>query len=238
LKLRETIRTWWNHRSLENPSKPLYEALGARSSVTGVSVTPENALEATAIWAAVRMISSTVATLPLPVFRHVDGGKERAREHPAYSILHDRPNPEQSSFSFREMMMAHLLLYGDFFAEVERNGRGDAVAMWPLLPMSVAVKRLDGKRVYVVRAGTEEVALSADNVLHVPGFSLDGARGLMPVRMARNAMPSHWPRLLRSSVLPSLATEPRLVAFSRIRASLAKRERTIFASRGISFIAD
>jgi HK97 family phage portal protein len=178
-------------RNLNDPKKPLVAPLdwgtGGRSAA-GVTITPETALESTTVWAAVRMISSTLATLPLQTFRHVDGGKERAREHAAYRLLHDRPNPEMSSFVWRETMAAHLLLFGNHYSEIERNEKGDPIALWPVHPTSVRTERMAGRKFYIVRVGTEEVTLPADDVLHVPGFSLDGCTGLMPVNIARNAL--------------------------------------------------
>jgi HK97 family phage portal protein len=186
------LSTLWQDRStstLANPAPWLFDALGAKSAASGVSVTPENALDVTAVWAAVRMISSTLATLPLVTYRRTDGGKERAPGHPNYRLLHDRPNPEMSSFVWREMGAAHLLLYGDFFNELERNGKGDVVAIWPLHPVNVRTERLqNGTKVYIVRVDGQDVPLAAENVLHVPGFSLDGQGGLIPVHLARNAI--------------------------------------------------
>jgi HK97 family phage portal protein len=181
----------WQDRSstLADPAPWLFEAFGARSTFAGVSVTPENSLETTSVWAAVRMISSTLATLPLPVFRHVDGGKVRARDHALYKLLHDRPNPEMSSFVWRETGAAHLLLYGSWYNEIERNGAGQPVNLWPLHPAQVRTERLqNGAKVFIVRVDGQDVPLSADNILHVPGFSLDGQGGLIPVHLARNAI--------------------------------------------------
>ncbi|HEX7119403.1 MAG TPA: phage portal protein [Longimicrobiales bacterium] len=189
------LSSLFEKRNLNNPSTPLsapadwlWDAFGARKATTGVRVTPENALETTTVWAAVRMISSTVATLPLVTYRHTDAGKERAREHPVYDLLHSRPNPEMSSFIWREMTMAHLLLYGNAYAEIERNGRGDPVALWPLFPTNVRWERIGGEKVYIVRVEGQEVPLPAENILHIPGFSLDGHTGLFPIDLARNSI--------------------------------------------------
>jgi HK97 family phage portal protein len=183
-------------RSLENPSTSLSDPAawlldaftGSKKSVTGVPVTPENALELTSVWAAVNMIARTLATLPLPVYERVAGGKEKAPTHPAYRLLHDRPNPEMSAFTFRETLAAHLLLYGNAYAEIERNGKGEPVGLWPIHPTAVRVTRINGAKVYVVRVDGQEIPLSADNVLHFPGFSLDGHNGLFPVKVTRNAI--------------------------------------------------
>jgi HK97 family phage portal protein len=85
-------------------------------------------------------------------------------------------------------MLAHLLLYGNAYSEIERNGRGDPVALWPLLPNQVRIVRIGDNKVYVVRVRGEEVSLPSDNVLHVSGFSLDGCTGLIPVSLAKNAI--------------------------------------------------
>lgn len=190
------LSSLFSRRSLNDPRTPLsapddwlFDALGARRSVTGVSVTPENALEVTAVWAAVRMIAGTLATLPLHTYRSTEEGKERAKEHPAYRLLHTRPNPEQSAFSFRETLGAHLLIFGNAYAEIERNGMGEPVALWPLLPYRVRSTRDDaGRKLYLVSVEGQEVPLAPENVVHVAGFSLDGQAGLVPIHLMREAV--------------------------------------------------
>lgn len=162
--------------------------LDAFRSTIGLTVTPENSLETTTVWSAVRVISSTIATLPFPVYEQTDAGKEKAREHPVYRLLHDRPNPEMSSFVWRETLMGHVLLYGNACCEIERNNRGDAIALWPIHPTNIRIERIDNQRVYIVRVNGQDVALPADDVLHFPGFSLDGCNGLIPTRLASNAI--------------------------------------------------
>jgi HK97 family phage portal protein len=175
--------------TLANPAPWLFDALGARPSAAGINVTPENSLEVTSVWAAVRMISSTLATIPLRVYRHTNEGKEVDRHHPIYRLLHDRPNPEMSSFVYREVMAAHLLLFGAHYSEIELNGKGEPVALWPIYPSSVRITRLtDGSKLYMVIVDGQEVALPAERVLHIPGFSLDGVNGLIPIHMGREAI--------------------------------------------------
>lgn len=184
-----------DRRSLNNPRTPLsapaewlVEALGGRKTVTGASVTPENSLEVSAVWAAVRLISSTVATLPLPVYREDSAGKHRAPEHPVHNLLKHRPNPEQSAFIFREMLVAHLLLWGNAYAEIERNGRGEAVALWPLMPTAIRLARVGDERIYLVQVDGQEVPLRAETVLHFQGFGVDGQAGLIPTIVARETI--------------------------------------------------
>jgi HK97 family phage portal protein len=183
----------WITRSLENPKTPLttdwlWDAFGARRSTAGVSVTPENSLEVTAVWGAVRVLSSAIAALPLHTYRHTDAGKDRAREHSTDSLLGFRPNPEMSSFEWRELVMAHCLLFGNAYCEIERNARGEPIALWPIYPTHVRQERIGDRRVYVVRVGTKDAALPPENVLHFRGFGLDGQSGLIPTSVARNAV--------------------------------------------------
>ncbi len=98
------------------------------SSVAGKSVNERTAMQMTAVYACVRILSEAIAGLPLHLYRYTsDGGKEKAIDHPLYLLLHDEPNPEMSSFIFRETLMTHLLLWGNAYAQVIRNGKADSV---------------------------------------------------------------------------------------------------------------
>lgn len=95
-------------------------------STAGKSVTERSAMQMTAVYACVRILAEAIAGLPLHLYRHTDtGGKEKATDHPLYALLHDEPNPEMSSFVFRETLMTHLLLWGNAYAQVVRNGKGE-----------------------------------------------------------------------------------------------------------------
>ncbi|MBC7193875.1 phage portal protein, partial [Marinobacter sp.] len=142
-------------------------------------------------FSAVDILSRTLASLPLTVYwRLQGGGKERAIDHPLYSILHDLPNPEMTSFELRQALMGHLALWGNAFAEIERDNAGRVVALWPLRPDRMTVKRDQQGLLYVYRIGTteEEVALRQRNVMHIRGLSSDGIIGYSPIRMAREAI--------------------------------------------------
>ncbi len=161
----------------------LYDYVPASS---GVSVTPETAVTCTAVWACVRVLSETVASLPLHVYRRMAKGKERAPEHTLYGILHDAPNPDMSSFTFREALMANALLWGNAYARIER-ARGKVTALVPLMPDRVQPERDQaGKLRYRLDGG--DTFLSPANVLHVPGLGFDGAAGYPPIRAARQAV--------------------------------------------------
>ena len=99
-------------------------------STAGKSVNERSAMQMTAVYACVRILAESIAGLPLHLFRYDgNGGKERAVNHPLYFLLHDEPNPEMTSFAFRETLMTHILLWGNAFAQIIRNGKGEVVAL-------------------------------------------------------------------------------------------------------------
>ena len=96
-------------------------------------VSEESSMRVSAVYACVRVLSETIASLPLPIYKRLDRGKDKAYDHPIYSLLHDMPNPEMTSFTFREVMMTNLLLWGNAYAQIVRNGYGQIVELWALL---------------------------------------------------------------------------------------------------------
>lgn len=104
------------------------------SSSSGKSVTERSAMQMTAVYACVRILSEAVAGLPLHFYRYKeDGSKEMAIDTNLYHLLHDEPNPEMSSFVFRETLMTHLLLWGNAYAQIIRNGKGEIIALYHML---------------------------------------------------------------------------------------------------------
>ncbi|MCM1223457.1 MAG: phage portal protein [Lachnospiraceae bacterium] len=167
-------------------------------SVSGKVVTERSAMQMTAVYACVRILSEAVAGLPLHFYRYKDdGSKEKAIDSNLYHLLHDEPNPEMSSFVFRETLMTHLLLWGNAYAQIIRNGKGEVVALYPLMPNKMQVDRDDSGKLYYSytrtdgEAGTEKsgtVILSPRDVLHIPGLGFDGLVGYSPIAMAKNAI--------------------------------------------------
>ncbi len=99
------------------------------STTSGKTVNERTAMQTTAVYACVRILAETIASLPLHVYHYTDRGKERAIDHPLYYLLHDEPNPEMTSFVFRETLMSHLLLWGNAYAQIIRDGRGRLCAL-------------------------------------------------------------------------------------------------------------
>ena len=111
-------------------------------STSGKAVTEQTAMQMTAVYSCVRILAEAVAGLPLHLYKYTDnGGKEKAIDHPLYRLLHDEPNPEMSSFVFRETLMTHLLLWGNAYAQVIHNGKGEVIALYPLMPNRMSVDR-------------------------------------------------------------------------------------------------
>jgi len=170
--------------------------LGGTSS--GKAVNERTAMQMTAVYACVRILSEAIAGLPLHLYRYrEDGGKEKATDHPLYCLLHDEPNPEMSSFVFRETLMTHLLLWGNAYAQIIRNGHGEVIALYPLMPNKMSVNRDSaGSLYYEYTRQTEDaptikgttVKLKPSDVLHIPGLGFDGLVGYSPIAMAKNAI--------------------------------------------------
>ncbi len=167
-------------------------------STSGKPVNERSAMQMTAVYSCVRILAEAIAGLPLHVYRYNDkGGKEKATDHPLYLLLHDEPNPEMSSFVFRETLMTHLLLWGNAYAQIIRNGKGEVIALYPLMPNKMTVDRDEsGQLYYTYQRASEEahtmegssVKLNPCDVLHIPGLGFDGLVGYSPIAMAKNAI--------------------------------------------------
>lgn len=174
---------------LSNPSTWLWDALGSGKSSSGQNVNETTALALTTVYACVRVLAEGVASIPLNVYERLPkGGKDVANDHPNYELLHDRPNPDQTSFSWRETVMAHLGLRGNAFCEKEYTGRGTIKALWPIAPNRVLVKRVGGQKMFQISTGTRTELLSSDEILHIPGLGYDGLQGYSPIRIAAEAI--------------------------------------------------
>ena len=155
-------------------------------------------MQMTAVYFCVRILAEAVAGLPLHLYRYTnDGGKTKAIDHPLYRLLHDEPNPEMSSFVFRETLMTHLLLWGNAYSQIIRNGKNEIIALYPLMPNKMTVERdSSGQLYYSYYCGSDETYRERDNtvilrptdVLHIPGLGFDGLVGYSPIAMAKNAI--------------------------------------------------
>jgi len=156
---------------------------------SGKSVNEKTAMQTTAVYACVRVLAEAVASLPLHTYRYTKSGKEKALDHSLYYLLHSEPNPEMTSFVFRETLMGHLLLWGNAYAQVIRDGRGKVIALYPLMPDKMTVDRTEkGEIYYLYNKDGMIYPLRNDEVLHIPGLGFDGLVGYSPIAMAKNAI--------------------------------------------------
>lgn len=167
-------------------------------SDSGEVVNERSAMQIATVYACVRLLAETVAGLPLHLFRDIgNNAKEKASDHPLYRLLYRQPNPEMTSFSFRETLMTHLLLWGNAYAQIIRDGRNNILALYPLLPEYMETDRDDKGRIYYIyHAYTDEkpgkknqdIYFRYDEVFHVPGLGFNGLIGFSPIAMMKNAL--------------------------------------------------
>ena len=166
---------------------------------SGERVDEKSAMQIATVYACVRLLAETVAGLPLHLYRSKDSGsaKERATDHPLYKLLYRQPNPEMTSFSFREVMMTHLLLWGNCYAQIVRDGKNGILGLYPLLPENMEIDRDEkGQIFYIYHAYTDEkpgennkdIYFRRDEIFHVPGLGFNGLVGFSPIAMMKNAL--------------------------------------------------
>ncbi|MDU3187418.1 MAG: phage portal protein [Ligilactobacillus animalis] len=169
------------------------------STTAGQNVTERTAMQNTAVYTCVRVLAEGLAGLPLHVYQYgEDGNKKRAIDHPLYFLLHDAPNPEMTSFIFRETLMNHLLLWGNAYAQIIRDGQGNIKALYPLMPDRMDVNRAANGELYYTytrnyddyqaKNKSQQVILLSNEVLHIAGLGFDGLIGYSPIAMAKNAI--------------------------------------------------
>ena len=167
------------------------------TATSGKAVNERSSMQIAAVYSCERILSEAIACLPLHIYKHTDTGTAKATEHLLYFLLHDEPNTEMTSFVFRETMMTHLLLWGNAYAQIIRNGKGEVLALYPLMPDRMNVDRDEnGNIVYEYMVSQEDapinkgstVKLSPEEVLHIPGLGFDGLVGYSPIAMAKNAI--------------------------------------------------
>lgn len=158
----------------------------------GVSVDELKSLQTSAVYACVKILAESVASLPLHLYKKGKNGKnEFATEHPLYTCLYEIPNEEMTSFEFRETMMTSLLLWGNAYARIIRK-QGHVTELWYLKPQYMTVERdaISGKIKYTYSDDitNKTYVYKPSQILHIKGLSLDGLKGLSPIAQAREAV--------------------------------------------------
>lgn len=168
-----------------------FDQFSQASNSAGVNVTAQTAESISAVYGCVSAISETVASLPLDVYRHSDDGRDKARTHPLYALLHDTPNDWQTALEFREQLQRHVLLRGNGYARIRWSGAGRVQALEPIHPDSVSILRNStSERLvyeYTDRHGKLQ-RLTADEMLHLRFHSDDGILGRSPIAVARDTL--------------------------------------------------
>lgn len=188
--------------------KMIAEAWGGGKTASGVSINEDKALTIGAVYTAVRIISDTMAALPLHVYERTDIGRSFATKHWAYALLHDSPNEYHTSSQWRRIMIAHRLLWGRAYSRINWLKNGAADGLYPLMPWNVKTmrvgmseqiyvavgwdgskRRLDtGEQYYAVSTDTGREILPSDEVLHFPGLCYDGMDGVSVIQKQREAL--------------------------------------------------
>ena len=186
-------------------SSSWWPLMGSVPTTSGVMISKENALGLSPVFAATRVISETLASLPLNTFEVVDARTTRkAMSHPLYSLLHDEPNPEQDIMSWLDMQVAFQINWGNAYAEVQRNGIGEIVALWPIHPSRIPLTniRRNGSNPFKIQAGQPgelvywvnnddgtATPIPAVDMLHVPGvMSSNGITGKSIIEIGANSL--------------------------------------------------
>jgi HK97 family phage portal protein len=168
-----------------NPS--LWNLVGSQS-LSGETVTEQTALTYSAVYNAISLISGTIASLPLHLMQRKEKTKRLADDRKLYRVLHDEANPYMTAKGFREVMMAHILAWGNGYAEKVVDNWGEVVALWPIAPNRVRLDMKDNELVYRISVGGEEITLPRDRILHIPGLGFDGYTGYSVIAMARKSI--------------------------------------------------
>lgn len=222
---------------------------------SGININPDTAMRVSGALACIRIIADTEASLPFHTYREIKGGKDKAKDHYLYPILHDEANPEMSAFTFRRTMTAHCASRGNGLAEIEFNGAGQVKALWPLNPDKVELirEKRSKKLVYkVTLPDGEKKPLFADRVLHIKWLSQNGLWALSPVQLQREsfgismAAQEFMSRFFSNDASPrgALETDQALSdkAFSRLKeefidnhGGLDKKHRFAILEEGLKF---
>jgi HK97 family phage portal protein len=245
----EAIKDW--QPPLDGWQPPVEDVWGISNA--GPVVSAESAMRLSAVWACVRILSETIASLPLHVYRELaNGDREKAKGAPEYEVLHSRPNRRMTSFIWREVGEAHLETWGNHYAEIVRGALGELIELHPLRPDRMDVRWEGGTRVYHYRnPDGSETVLQEAQVFHVPGFGFDGLIGYSVLRNHRDtiglaqAAQEYGANFLRNNARPAMVlTHPRTLdpqAVGKISAQMDRLRgskgagKTVVLEEGLTF---
>lgn len=175
--------------SLQDPSGWLRNLLAFAETSSGISVNEETCLSVADFYKCDRVRRETIAALPLKVYKTLDRGREEAKSHPLYFLLHDEPNDHMTSFTYIEMMVSNLGVWNRHYSYIERNTGGRIVGLWPIRPDMCRMQVVDGQMwFYARKVNGPEMKFWDDEILYIPGPSRDGYFPYRPIMQKREAL--------------------------------------------------
>ena len=216
MKLMERLRGIFRPQDSRTPDDILYKTLAGTKSDSGLTINHDNSLTLSWVWQAVSIISNDIGRLPVLVFDKSDeDNRTRAKLHPGYKLLKNRPNPFMTSKTFKQVLTTHALLYGNGMAVIIRDGRGAPVELYPLNPEKTRLEMVDGQPFYVTKLGDDQEATAIPNVdvLHIKNLTTNGFWGLDVITYARNSLglslatEKHGSRSFKNNARPSVVLQ-------------------------------
>lgn len=189
-----------NRRARDSTNGSGYPFRLGMPSTSGKRVDERTAMQVTAVYACVRILAESISTLPLHLYKaDGEGGRHKAHDNHLYFLLNSEPNKEMTSQIMLEVMMTHLLLWGNSYVQVIRNAKNEVIELYPLMPDRMKVDRDENRNIYYEYTiqqsdpksmDKKEITyrLKPEDVLHVPALGFDGLIGYSPIAMARNAI--------------------------------------------------
>lgn len=177
-----SLLSGWSGKSIKLTDGSFWSQFLGFSSTSGASVTVNKAMQLSAVWACVRLISTSVAGLPFSVYRRkADGSRESANTFNLYDIIHNSPNEDMTAFQFWQAVVASMLLWGNAYCEIKRSG-GVVVALNFLLPNKITLGTDNsGRLTYTYQSKSNTREIPRTDMLHIPAFTLDGRVGLSAI---------------------------------------------------------
>lgn len=172
----------------EKAWSPLLWNLAGSQSLSGEVVNESTALTYSAVWCAVNLYAGSISTLPLQLLRKEKNKTISAKNYQIYKVLHDEFNQYMTAENGRAVMMAHLLTWGNFYAEKVYNGFGEIVELWPITPNRVRVEIQNGQLIYKIIVDNVEYIFTREKILHIPGLGFDGFQGYSVIALARKSL--------------------------------------------------
>jgi len=175
--------------SLSSPSGWLSRLLALSGTSSGIAINEYNALTVSDVYKCDRVIRETVAMMPWKVYETQPRGRKEAKKFPLFFLLHDEPNPHMSSFTYREMMVSNLNLWGRHFSYIERGKHGQVIGLWPLRPDLCRFEVKDGVMWFYARPmNGPEMKYWDDEILYIPGLTRDGYHTYSPIALHRETL--------------------------------------------------